>query len=91
MMLGTAGPGRLLAWPHACQIRLHLRDRARGAIRNQVNDGPVTTYKAGQSFSELPGYRQSISANASDTKPAKLLAVFAVDTNETDLTIPFGN
>ena len=22
-------PGRLLAWPHACQIRLHLRDRAR--------------------------------------------------------------
>src|SRR5262252_1691923 len=26
-----------------------------GAIRSQVNDGPVTTYKAGQSFSELPG------------------------------------
>jgi len=22
------GPGRLLAWPHACQIHLHLRDRA---------------------------------------------------------------
>jgi hypothetical protein len=26
----------------------------RVAIRSQVNDGPVTTYKAGQSFSELP-------------------------------------
>src|SRR3981081_2180984 len=26
-----------------------------GAIRSQVNDGPVTTYDAGQSFSELPG------------------------------------
>jgi quercetin dioxygenase-like cupin family protein len=26
-----------------------------GAIRSQVNDGPVTVYKAGQSFSELPG------------------------------------
>src|SRR5215831_10358329 len=26
-----------------------------GAIRSQVNDGPVTTYKAGESFSELPG------------------------------------
>src|SRR5215813_12448024 len=25
-----------------------------GAIRSQVNDGPVTTYQAGQSFSELP-------------------------------------
>jgi len=23
-------PGRLLAWPHACKIRRHLRDRARG-------------------------------------------------------------
>src|SRR5215472_7039747 len=28
-----------------------------GAIRSQVNDGPVTIYNAGQSFSELPGYR----------------------------------
>jgi len=62
-----------------------------GAIRSQINDGPVTTYKAGQSFSELPGDRHSVSANASKTKPAKLLAVFVVDTNETELTIPFGN
>jgi quercetin dioxygenase-like cupin family protein len=62
-----------------------------GAIRSQVNDGPVTTYKAGQSFSELPGDRHRVSANASETKPAKLLAVFVVDTNETELTIPFGN
>src|SRR5512147_2535671 len=61
-----------------------------GAIRSRVNDGPVTTYKAGQSFSELPGDRHGVSANASKTKPAKLLAVFVVDTNETDLTIPFG-
>ena len=62
-----------------------------GAIRSQVNDGPVTTYKAGESFSELPGDRHGVSANASMTKPAKLLAVFVVDTNETELTIPFGN
>jgi quercetin dioxygenase-like cupin family protein len=62
-----------------------------GAIRSQVNDGPVTTYEAGQSFSEMPGDRHSVSANASETKPAKLLAVFVVDTNETELTTPFGN
>jgi quercetin dioxygenase-like cupin family protein len=62
-----------------------------GAIRSQVNDGPVSTYKAGQSFSELPGDRHVVSANASETKPAKLLAVFVVDTNEKQLTIPFGN
>ena len=59
-----------------------------GAIRSQVNDGPVTTYKSGH---ELPGDRHGVSANASETKPAKLLAVFVVDTNETELTIPFGN
>jgi quercetin dioxygenase-like cupin family protein len=59
-----------------------------GAIRSQVNNGPVTTYQAGQSFSELPGDRHGVSANASETTPAKLLAVFVVDTNETELTIP---
>jgi quercetin dioxygenase-like cupin family protein len=62
-----------------------------GAIRSQVNDGPVTTYKAGESFSELPGDRHSVSANASETQPAKLLAVFVLDTSETNLTTPFGN
>ena len=59
-----------------------------GAIRSQVNDGPVTTYKAGESFSEMPGDRHSVSANASETKPAKLLAVFVVDTNDMPLTTP---
>ncbi len=59
-----------------------------GAIRSQVNDGPVTIYKAGQSFSELPGDRHKVSANASKTRPAKLLAVFVVDTKETNMTMP---
>src|SRR5262249_17747549 len=62
-----------------------------GAIRSQVNDGPVTTYRAGQSFSELPGDRHGVSANASETQPAKLLAVFVLDTNETELTTPLRN
>ncbi len=61
-----------------------------GEILSQVNDGPVTTYKAGQSFSELPGDRHGVSANASKTKPARLLAVFVVNTAETELTTPFG-
>src|SRR5258708_27286508 len=62
-----------------------------GAIRSQVNDGPVTTYTAGQSFSEMPGDRHSVSANASETAPAKLLALFVVDTSETELTTPVGH
>jgi quercetin dioxygenase-like cupin family protein len=60
-----------------------------GSIRSQVNDGPVTVYQAGQSFSENPGDRHGVSANASDTKPAKLLAVFVVDSSVTQLTTPF--
>ena len=59
-----------------------------GAIRSSVNDGPVVTYRAGQSFSEMPGDRHSVSENASETEPAKLLAVFVVDTDEKVLTTP---
>ena len=57
-----------------------------GAIRSQVNDGPVITYRAGESFSEYPGDRHGVSENASQTAPARLLAVFVVDTSETELT-----
>ncbi|MBS7532419.1 cupin domain-containing protein [Ancylobacter sonchi] len=59
-----------------------------GAIRSQVNDGPVITYRAGESFSELPGDRHGVSENASGTAPAKLLAVFVVDTDEKELIYP---
>lgn len=57
-----------------------------GAIRSKVNDGPVKTYRVGENFTELPGDHHGVSANASDTKPAKLLAVFVVDTADTELT-----
>jgi quercetin dioxygenase-like cupin family protein len=57
-----------------------------GEIKSQVNDGPVKVYRAGESFSENPGDRHGVSANASATKPARLLAVFVVDTNDKNLT-----
>jgi quercetin dioxygenase-like cupin family protein len=60
-----------------------------GAINSRVNDGPVTTYRAGESWSEYPGDRHSVSQNASTTEPARLLAVFVVDTTETDLVLPY--
>jgi quercetin dioxygenase-like cupin family protein len=59
-----------------------------GAIRSSVNNGPVVTYRTGQSFSEMPGDWHSVSENASKTEPAKLLAVFVVDTDEKELTTP---
>jgi quercetin dioxygenase-like cupin family protein len=60
-----------------------------GAIRSSVNDGPVVTYHTGESFSEMPGDRHAVSENASNTAPAKLLAVFVVDTDEKELTTPY--
>jgi quercetin dioxygenase-like cupin family protein len=59
-----------------------------GAIRTSVNDGPVVTYRAGQNFSEMPGDRHTVDENASKTEPAKLLAVFVVDTDEKQLLTP---
>ena len=59
-----------------------------GAIRSQVNDGPARVYQAGESFAELPGDHHRVSENASGTAPARLLAVFVVDTAEEVLTIP---
>ena len=60
-----------------------------GAIRSSVNDGPVVTYHKGESFSEMPGDLHSVSENASKTEPAKLLAVFVVDTDEKVMTTPY--
>lgn len=59
-----------------------------GAVRSRINDGPVRTYRAGENFTELPGDIHAVSENASDTEPARLLAVFVVDADETRLTTP---
>lgn len=59
-----------------------------GAIRSKVNDDPEKTYKAGESWSEKPGDHHQVSHNASDTEPAKLLAIFVVDTADKKIVIP---
>ncbi|MCO4864639.1 cupin domain-containing protein [Cupriavidus sp. WGlv3] len=58
-----------------------------GSIASKVNDEPERVYKAGESFFENPGSRHPVSRNASKTRPAKLLAVFVVDTADKELTI----
>ena len=60
-----------------------------GAIVSKVNDGPETVYRAGESWSEQPGDRHAVSKNASSTEQARLLAVFVVDTAETNLVRPY--
>ena len=59
-----------------------------GAIRSQVNNGPARIYRAGENWTELPGDHHRVSANASATRPAKILAVFVVDDADGALTIP---
>jgi quercetin dioxygenase-like cupin family protein len=96
---GKSMKGVLVEYPPGVSSPAHMHPQSafiyatvlEGAIKSQVNDGPVTTYEAGQNWFEQSGDRHSVSANASDTKPAKLLAVFVLDTNETELVIPLGN
>jgi quercetin dioxygenase-like cupin family protein len=73
---GVASPGHI--HPKSAFIYATVLE---GAIRTSVNDGPAVVYKAGQNFSEFPGDRHTLDENASKTEPAKLLAVFVVDTD----------
>lgn len=59
-----------------------------GAIESKVNNGETRIYKAGEGWSEPPNASHTISRNASKTKPAKLLAVFVVDSDDKALTTP---
>jgi len=59
-----------------------------GQIASQVEGQPEHIYRAGECWYETPGAHHLISRNASTTKPAKLLAVFVVDTGDNALTTP---
>jgi len=59
-----------------------------GEIRSQVDDEPVRVYRPGETWIERPGAHHRVSANASDTKPARLLAVLIVDAADKQMVIP---
>jgi quercetin dioxygenase-like cupin family protein len=59
-----------------------------GEIRSQVESEPARVYRAGEAWFESPGSRHPVSINASDTEPARLLAVVIVDAAEKQVTIP---
>ena len=54
-----------------------------GAVRSQVNDEAPRIYQAGESFFEDLNDHHTISENASETEPARLLAVLVADTGAT--------
>lgn len=59
-----------------------------GEVRSSVDGAPERTYKTGENWYEAPGAFHGVSANASDTKPARLMAVFVLDSSETVLVTP---
>jgi quercetin dioxygenase-like cupin family protein len=58
-----------------------------GEIRSKVGDEPEKIYKVGEIFLETPNQLHAVSANASATKPAKLLAVLFAEKGK-QLTTP---
>ena len=52
-----------------------------GAIRSQLENGKAKVYHAGESWTENPGAHHVLSANASKTEPASLLAIFVSDSD----------
>ena len=58
-----------------------------GAVRSQIGGAPVRVYRAGESWYENPGDHHAVSENASDTEPARLLAVFVADDGDTLTTL----
>ena len=61
---------------HAGSVTAYV---TKGEIRSQLAGGQVDIFQVGQSFFEPPGATHLVSANASNTEPAELIAVFVAD------------
>jgi quercetin dioxygenase-like cupin family protein len=71
------GPGGFTrAHRHSGSVTAYI---TKGEIRSQLAGGLVETFKVGQSFFEPPGATHLVSANASNTEAAELIAVFVAD------------
>jgi quercetin dioxygenase-like cupin family protein len=73
----TYGPGGFSRpHRHAGTVTAYI---TKGQIRSQLGGGSVETFQVGQSFFEPPGSTHLVSANASNSEPAELIAVFVAD------------
>lgn len=55
-----------------------------GSIRSRV-DGETNVYGVGESWTENPGASHELSENASETEPARILAIFISDARQEEL------
>jgi quercetin dioxygenase-like cupin family protein len=58
-----------------------------GSYRIKVDDGPEKVLSKGDTFYEAPGQLHAVSRNASDTAPARILAVIIAESGK-PLTVP---
>ena len=58
-----------------------------GSYKIKLDQGPETVLSKGQTFHEAPGQLHAVSANASQTEPAKVL-VFMVAESGKPVTVP---
>jgi quercetin dioxygenase-like cupin family protein len=73
----TYGPGGFSRpHKHAGSVTAYV---TKGEIRSQLGGGLLETFTVGQTFFEPPGSTHVVSANASNTEPAELIAVFVAD------------
>jgi quercetin dioxygenase-like cupin family protein len=73
----TYGPGGFTPpHRHGGSVTAYI---TKGEVRSQLKGGPLETFEVGQSFFEPPGAIHLVSANASNTEPAELIAVFVAD------------
>ncbi|MGA8866438.1 MAG: cupin domain-containing protein [Candidatus Sulfotelmatobacter sp.] len=78
------GPGEASSpHSHPCAVIGYV---AGGALRTQVKGEAERTYQAGESFYEAPNGVHLVSANASSTQPAKLIAYLICD-RDTPLSV----
>jgi quercetin dioxygenase-like cupin family protein len=78
------GPGEASSpHSHPCAVIGYVVE---GTLRTQVKGEPEMTYKAGESFYEAPNGVHLVSANASSTEPAKLVAYLICD-HDTPLSV----
>jgi quercetin dioxygenase-like cupin family protein len=68
--------GSSMPHTHPCPVIGYV---LRGAVQMQVQGGPESLYKAGDSFYESPNGIHLISKNASSKEPATFLAYFICD------------
>ncbi|WP_326835224.1 cupin domain-containing protein [Amycolatopsis rhabdoformis] len=86
---GKTFTSQIVAFPPGSAAPSHRHGQAfvyayvlEGDVRSQVDDQAVTTYHQGQTWFEQPGAHHVVAANASTTKPAKLLVVYVSTTGD---------